>query len=93
MGAAGDLGADQGRLGVEDIGVDLLQALPALIVVAVAGGGGKVVGPDAAALHGGEDLGLVVLRPAVNGPEAVLQPLQHLLPPPVDGGAEAHFFI
>ena len=93
MGSAGDLGADQSSLGVEDVCVNLFQTVPALVVVAVAGGGGKVVGSDTAALHGGQNLGLVVLCAAVNGLKAFLQLLQDLLPTPVHGAAESHFFI
>ena len=59
MGAAGDLGPHQGGLGVKNVGVDPLQPLPAVVVVAVARGGGEVVGPHPVFLHGGEDLGLV----------------------------------
>ena len=93
MGAAGDLGADQRRLGVEDVRIDLLQAFPAVVVVAVAGGGGEVLGADAVFLHGQEDLGLVDLRPLVDGLEAVRQTGQDLLPPVADRFAEPHLGI
>ena len=62
VGAAGDLGADQGSLRVEHIGIDPLQIVPALIIIAVTGGSGKVRGIDPVFLHGGQDLALVVLR-------------------------------
>ena len=62
VGAAGDLGPHQRGLGVEHVGVDPLQIVPPLVVVAVAGGGGEVGGVDPVFLHGGDDLGLVELR-------------------------------
>ena len=76
MGAAGDLGPDQRRLRVEGVGVDPFQIVPAHVVIAVAGGGGKAGGPHPVFLHGGQDLGLVVLGDGVGLPEAVLQGLQ-----------------
>ena len=66
MGAAGDLRAHQGGLRVKDVRVDSLQVIPALVVVAVAGGGGKVGGVDPVFLHGGQNLALVILRGPVN---------------------------
>ena len=93
VGAAGDLGADQGRLGVEYIGVDPLQAVPAVVVIAVAGGSGEVVGPHPVFLHRQQDLGLVGLRRPVNGIKAVPQGFQHGLAPPADLPTEAHLFV
>ena len=79
MGAAGDLGPHQGRLGAEAVGIYPLQVVPALVVIAVACGEVEVGGVHPVFLHGGDDLGLVELRHLVNVPELVCQPLQHLL--------------
>ena len=73
MGAAGDLGPHQGCLRVEDVGVDPLQVVPALVVVAVAGGGGEVGGVHPIFLHGGHHLGLVVLGHLVDAVKAGAQ--------------------
>ena len=64
---------------MEHIGVDPLQVVPALVVVAVASGGGKVGGVDPVFLHGVEDLGLVVFGGAVNIRKAVPEALQRRL--------------
>ena len=42
MGAVDELDAHQSGLGAEDLGIDLVQLVPAQVVVAVAGGAGKV---------------------------------------------------
>ena len=93
MGAAGDLGPDQGGLAVKHAGVDPLQAVPSVVVVAVAGGGGKVIGADAVFLHGGQDLGLVILRHLVDGPEPVCQSRQHRLASVVHRPADAQALV
>ena len=93
MGAAGDLGPDQGGLRVEHIGVDLFQSIPAQVIVTVAGGGGKAGGGYPVFLHGGQNLGLIVLRHRVNGGKALTQPLQGLFTVGVDPGRNAHFHI
>ena len=93
MGAAGNLGPDQGGLRVKDGGVDPFQVIPALVVVAVAGGGGEVVGPHPVLLHGGEYLGLIDLRRPVNLPESALQPGQNGLSPVKDLTAHAQLLI
>ena len=84
MGAAGDLRPDQCRLRVEGVGVDPFQIVPAHVVIAVAGGGGKAGGTYPVFLHGGQNLGLVVLGNGVGLPEAVLQGLQDPLAAVVD---------
>ena len=93
MGAAGDLGPHEGRLRVEDLGVDLLQALPAVVVVAVARGGGEVVRPQFRLLHRKEDLQLVGLRHLVDGLEAVLQSGQDRLSTGKKGLAEPQTLV
>ena len=93
MGAAGDLGPDQGRFRVKYIGVDLFQRIPSQIVIAVAGGGGEAGGGNPVALHGGEHLGLVVFGDGVNGGKTVPEGLQSLLPVGVNTGRYAHFHI
>ena len=50
VGAVDKLLADQGRLRPEDLGVHGLQFLPACVVVAVAGGAGKISVGDPAIL-------------------------------------------
>ena len=67
MGAAGDLGPHQGCLCMEHVGIDPLQIIPALVIVAVAGGGGEVGGVHPVFLHGHQHLCLIVLRGLVNG--------------------------
>ena len=71
MGTAGDLGPHQGCLRVEAIGIDPLQIIPPLIVIAVTGGGGKMGSVDAVFLHSGKHLALVVLRHCVDLPESL----------------------
>ena len=66
MGAAGDLGPHQRRLGAEDAGINTLQIVPAVVVVAVAGGGVEVHGGQPVFLHGLYHLGLIVLRHGVD---------------------------
>ena len=79
MGAAGDLGSHQRRLGVEHGGVDILQVVAALVIVAVARGEIEVPRRQIVLLHGGNDLGLVMLGDGVNAAELPAQLLQHLL--------------
>ena len=78
---------------MEHVRVDLLQPVPAVVVVPVAGGGGEVVGPHPVPLHGGEDLGLVDLRRPVNLLESVCQPGKDGLPPVKDLTAHAQLLI
>ena len=61
MGAAGDLGPDQRRLRVEHVGIDTLQIVPALVIVAVAGRGGEVCRVHAVFLHRADDFCLIEL--------------------------------
>lgn len=70
MGAAGDLRAHQGGLRVEYIRVDPLQIGPALIIIAVASGSGKVSGVYPIFLHGSDDLALVEFCHLVNSVKA-----------------------
>ena len=84
MGAAGDLRPDQCRFRVEGVGVDPFQIVPAHVVIAVAGGGGKAGGPHPVFLHGGQNLSLIVLRNGIGLTEAVLQGLQDPLAAVVD---------
>ena len=80
MGTAGNLRPHQRRLGMKHIGIDLFQPVSALVVVAVACGGGKAGCADLVLLHGVQHLALIDLRAPVNFPEARLQPVQHGLP-------------
>ena len=68
MGAVDELQPHQGVLGVKEVGIDLVQLVPADIVVAVAGGPGKVALRDPMPLKGGEYLLGIRLR---NGVDAV----------------------
>ncbi len=52
---------------MEDVRVDPLQIVAALVVVAVAGGGGEMGGVNPVFLHSGQNFALVVLRCPVNG--------------------------
>ena len=93
VGAAGDLGPHQGRLRVEHVGVHPLQVVPAVVVVAVAGGGGKVGGVHPVFLHGVQDLALVVLRRLVDGVEPGPQVPEHRLAVFIHSPADAQLFI
>ena len=73
VGAAGDLGPYQCGFRVEHVGIDPFQIVPALVVVAVAGGGGKVGGVYPVFLHGRNNLGLIVLCGLVDGVKPVPQ--------------------
>ena len=66
MGAVHKPDAHQGVLGAEDIGIDLLQLVPAQVVVAVAGGAGKIALGHMVLLEGGQDLLGVDLRNGVD---------------------------
>ena len=79
MGAAGDLRAHQRGLGVEGIGVDALQIVATHVVIAIAGGGGKALGADAVFLHRADDLGLIILRHAVDLIEPLPECRQNVL--------------
>ena len=78
---------------MEHVGVDPFQVVPALVVVAIAGGGGEVGGIDPVFLHGGEDLALVVLRRLIDGFKPGAQILQDLLAERVHRGADAQLLI
>ena len=79
MGAAGDLGPDQRRLRVEHVGIDALQIVPALVVVAVAGGEVKVGGIETILVHGGENFGLIILGNVVHTGHFLVQSVQYSL--------------
>ena len=89
MSAAGDLRAHQGGLRAEAVGVDTLQRVTALVVVAVAGGEVEVVGGQIVLLHGGDDLQLVGLGDTIDGREAALQTGQDALGEVQHGTADA----
>ena len=78
---------------MENVGIDPFQIVPALIVVAVAGGGGKVGGVHPVFLHGVNDLALVVLRHGVDGVEPLPQIPQHGLAVFIDSPADAQLLI
>ena len=79
MGAAGDLRAHQRGLGVKGVGVDALEIVAAHVVIAIAGGGGKALGADAVFLHRADDLGLIILRHAVDLIEPLPECRQNVL--------------
>ena len=93
VGAAGDLRAHQRGLGVEHVGVDPLQIVPAEIVIAVAGGSGEAGGGDPVFLHRPQHLGLIVFRNLVNGGEAVFQLLQRPLAVGIYRRGDPHGFV
>ena len=66
VGAVDKPEAHQGVLGAEDLGVDLLQLVPAQVVVAVAGGPGKIALGHMVLLERGQDLLGVALRDGVD---------------------------
>ena len=69
MGAVDELQAHQGVLSAEDVGVDLIQGVPAQIVVAVAGGAGEVGLRHPVFLEGRQHLAGVLLRNGVDAAE------------------------
>ena len=93
VGAAGDLGTHQRRLGAEAVGVDPLQIVAALVVVAVAGGEIEVIGGQPVFLHGGDDLHLVGLGNGVDLGEALRQTGENLLAEGEHGIADAEGFV
>ena len=76
MGPAGDLGPDQGILGMEIGGVDLFQAVPADIIIPVPGGPFQIGFPDMGFLHGPDDPQLIILRCIVDPVETFFQSRQ-----------------
>ena len=66
MGAVDKADAHQRRLGAEDLGVDLIQGLPAQIVIAVAGGAGKAGVRDPGVLEGLHHPEGILLRHSVD---------------------------
>ena len=93
MGAAGNLGPDQGGLRMEYVRIDLFQSIPAQVVVAVAGGGCEAGGGNPIFPHGVQDLCLVVFRNGINGRKALFETLQRLFSIGIDSGRNAHFHI
>ena len=73
MGAVDELHPHQGVLGAKDVGVDPVQGVPAQVVVAVAGGAGKVGLRHPVLLEGGEHLAGVLLRDGVDAGELLRQ--------------------
>ena len=78
---------------MKHVGVDLLQLLPAHVVVAVASGGGETGRVHPVFLEGGKNLGLVVLRHGVDGGEAAGEPGENSLTVFIYGPREAEGFI
>ena len=93
MGAAGDLRPHQGRLGVEYIGIHPLQVVPPHVVIPVAGGGGKAGGGHPVALHGVQDLPLVVFRYLIDDLKPLPKPCQNLLPAMIDSRGDPQFLV
>ena len=93
MSAAGDLGTHQSSLRVEHIGVDPLQVVPALVIVAVTGGSGEMGGVHPVFLHGRKDLTLVVLCRLVDGFKPGTQMLQDLLAEGIYSGTDTQLLI
>ena len=73
MGAVDELHPHQGVLGAENVGVDLIQGVPAQIVVAVAGGAGEVGLRHPVFLEGRQHLAGVLLRNGVDAAELLGQ--------------------
>ena len=93
VGAAGNLRPHQRSLRVEHICIDPFQIVPALVIVAVAGGGGEVGGIYPIPLHGGQDLGLIVFRRLVDGVKPVPQLRNDPLSVFIDSRADAQLFV
>ena len=66
VGAVDELDAYQGRLSAEEVGVDLVQLVPAQVVVAVAGGAGEVSVGHPVLLKGGQHPGGILLGNGVD---------------------------
>ena len=73
MGAVDELHPHQGVLRAENIGVNLIQGVPAQVVIAVAGGAGEVGLRHPVLLEGGEHLLRILLRHRVNAGELLRQ--------------------
>ena len=86
MGSVDKLDAHQRLLRAEDLGIDLVQLVPSLIVVAIAGGTGKIALGHAVILEGGEHLAGVLLRNGINAGKLLCQAGLGL------GGQGEHFF-
>ena len=93
MGAAGDLGTDQSGLGVKHVGIHPLQIVPAVVIIAVAGGGGKAGGTDPIFLHSPDHLGLIVFCYLIDFGKTILQPGNDFLTVGVDCRGNPHGFI
>ena len=78
---------------MEYVCVNPLQPLPAVVIVAIAGRRGEVVGSNAVLLHRAEDLSLVTFRRLVNRAETRFQMGKDCLALGVNPLAEAHLFI
>ena len=78
---------------VEELGIYLVQGLPAQVVIAVARCGGKAGGIDPVFLHRPQHLGLIVFRNLVNGGEAVFQLLQRPLAIVIYRRGDPHGFV
>ena len=93
MGAAGDLGPDQGAPAGNPAGVDPLRGARSVFVGAVAGGGGKVVGAEGVSRQGGRAFGLFIPRPLLNGPKPFCRSRQHRLASVVHRPADAQALV
>ena len=72
VGAVDELDAYQSRLGAENLGVDLVQLVPAQVVVAVAGSAGEVGVGHSVGLEGVQHPGGVLLGDGVDTGKLVL---------------------
>ena len=86
MGAVDELHPHQGIFGAEQLREDLIQLVPAEIVIAVAGGPGKIGLRHPVLLKSGQDLAGVLLRDGINAVELVPQPGLRL-------GCQGHYFF
>ena len=73
VGTVDELDAHQGGLGAEDLGVDLVQLVPAQVVITIAGGAGKVPLRHPVGLEGVQHPGGVLLRHGVDAGKLILQ--------------------
>ena len=93
MCAAGDLRPDERCLGMKRIGIDALEIVAPVVVVAVARRGGKVAGADTVSLHGEQHLVLIIFRATVDLPKAVGERGEYFLPQRKDLGRDAERLI
>ena len=84
MRSTRDLRTHQGCLRLKTTGVDLLQRIPAQVIVTIAIRSHEAFGTDTVLLHGSQDLQLIVFGGLIDGRKAFPKLLFYLLPECID---------